>query len=144
MDVSPEDILRSEQQLVEERACPLCERLFKGVRGLTSHLALSHGVFPEAALFVQGTGCPACQKDFHCRRRAVRHIQRSPGCLAWLKQFTRAVVPTPHRSKQKQSKVWLRAVWKRPCTAGCIQIDVPSSEDEGFQVRTAEQLLAPT
>ncbi|CAE7654063.1 GTPBP4, partial [Symbiodinium pilosum] len=45
--VSQGDIWHSERQQDEMKVCPVCQSSFKGMRGLRSHFALKHRIFPE-------------------------------------------------------------------------------------------------
>ena len=108
-NVSASDIWQRLARDSESVQCTLCAKSFKGARGLKAHLALCHGIYPLASLLVHGMGCPACQRDFHCRRRAVRHVQRSETCLQWLKEHVQPVVPDLNRRDPKIARVQLRA-----------------------------------
>ena len=139
---SPRDIVHSDDQPSVPQQCPLCGNGFKGLRGLSSHCALKHGVYPAAAWYVPETSCAACQRDFHCKRRAVRHVQRSPQCFQWLRSFTKAVAPGKSAEKTKQTRVSLRAAWRRPCVHSSVLVEVLSGDESGPEV-TLEKLLHP-
>ena len=140
--VSSCDILHADSPPVIERTCPICSQACKGPRGLSSHVALRHGIFPMASTFIRHTGGPACQTEFHHRRRAIKHLRSSPKCFEWLRLHTQPATPCTEVAKPKLGKAWLRASWKRPCAAGCVTIVIPDDEHTN-QVRSLEELLVP-
>ena len=141
-NVRPCDILHADSQPTIEQTCPICSQVCKGPRGLSSHVALRHGIFPAASTFIRHTGCPACQTEFHHRRRAIKHLRSSPQCLEWLRLHTQPAAPCTTVAGPRLGRAWLRASWRRPCAAGCIEIVIPGDDDTD-RVRSLEELLAP-
>ena len=64
-----------------EFLCPDCGDDFPTLRRLKCNRGTAHGVRRPAARFVRDGVCPHCHVNFHCRARALAHLERGArGC----------------------------------------------------------------
>ena len=71
--VAPADFTRSSG---DEFLCPDCGDVFPTVRRLKCHRGKAHKVRRPAARFVRDGMCPHCRVNFHCRTRAMAHLEK--------------------------------------------------------------------
>ena len=64
-----------------EFLCADCGDDFLTLQRLTCHRGKAHGVRRPAARFVRDGVCPHCRVNFHCRARAMAHLEKGArGC----------------------------------------------------------------
>ena len=64
-------------------SCHICNRLFPTRQQLNLHLFKTHSVKNPLHVYVSGTHCTVCLKEFHSRERVLNHIRyRSAVCRA--------------------------------------------------------------
>jgi hypothetical protein len=83
--------------------CPECGQQFSKRRALEMHCKRTHGVRPEARVFVLGSFCPWCGDDHITRPRVIAH--RTRGALACSLAWTTGCLPHVH----------LKRFWKLIC-----------------------------
>ena len=77
----------SAQKPVQPHACHLCEARFSSYKALTVHHYKQHGRHAAERLYMEGTVCFSCLKDFHTTQRLRQHLQWKPDqCLHHLQQ----------------------------------------------------------
>eukprot|EP00434_Breviolum_minutum_P035323 symbB.v1.2.031260.t1/scaffold3609.1/size53966/2 len=77
----------SVQKPVQPHACNLCEARFSSYKALTVHHYKQHGRHAAERLYMEGTVCFSCLKDFHTTQRLRQHLQWKPDqCLHHLQQ----------------------------------------------------------
>ena len=60
----------------DEFLCPGCGDVFPTPGRLKCHRGKAHKVRRSAARFVRDGVCPHCRVDFHCRKRAMAHVEK--------------------------------------------------------------------
>ena len=72
-NVAPADFTGSSG---DEFLCPDCGNVFPTLRRLKCHRSKAHKVRRPAARFVRDGVCPRCRVNFHCRTRAMAHLEK--------------------------------------------------------------------
>ena len=61
--------------------CSHCGADSYTLQGIRRHMATQHQMYHEANLYISGTFCRGCLKDFHSRNNALRHMKTAKFCL---------------------------------------------------------------
>ena len=75
-----DDVVEAVEQLPLSWRCIHCDAVFANRRAMLAHARVKHGVRTLSRRVVLTQFCPACGTDFHCRLRAIRHIETATSC----------------------------------------------------------------
>ena len=101
-----------------EFLCPECGDVFPEHGKLKCHRGKAHGVRWPAARFVRDGVCPHCRVNFHCRARAMAHLEK--GSRRCREALMEASWWSSRRRSSKRRRImrWFgtadKRVWKGP------------------------------
>ena len=91
LQADPDGLLRQGLQLdgpaegaTPKHACLLCGEAFTTFAGWAVHANRKHGRIAPERLFLQGSSCQVCCKEYHTSQRLLRHLRYSTQCAALL------------------------------------------------------------